>query len=56
MALAGYLIAGIIVFLAALLVRFLVRRSSNGFLLWRALRDAGFYDQVLAAQILKIER
>jgi hypothetical protein len=31
-----------------------VKRSSDGFLLWRALRDEQFYQQVLAAQVLKI--
>ena len=55
LALVGYLIAGVAVFVAALLIRLLVRRSSDGFLLWRALRDGDFYRQVLAAQVLRIE-
>ena len=55
LALVGYLVTGTLVFLGALLLRFLVRRSSDGFLLWRALRDADFYAQVLAAQVLKID-
>jgi hypothetical protein len=55
LALVGYVVSGTLVFLAALLLRFLVRRSSNGFLLWRALRDGEFYRQVLAAQVLKVE-
>jgi len=55
LALVGYLVAGVIVFLAALLLRAVVRRSSNGFLLWRALRDEDFYRQVVAAQVLTIE-
>ncbi|HZN86019.1 MAG TPA: hypothetical protein VFB53_04445 [Burkholderiales bacterium] len=55
LALVGYILSGTIVFLAALLLRLLVRRSSNGFLLWRALRDGEFYDQVVAAQVLKVE-
>ena len=55
LAIVGYLVAGTIIFLAALLLRFLVRRSSNGFLLWRALRDAEFYRQAVAAQVLRIE-
>jgi hypothetical protein len=55
LALVGYVIAGVGVFVAALVLRFLVKRSSDGFLLWRALRDAEFYKQVLAAQVLKIE-
>jgi hypothetical protein len=52
LALVGYVISGIAVFLAALLVRYLVRRSSNGFLLWRALQDAEFYRQVVDARVL----
>jgi hypothetical protein len=55
LALVGYIVTGVLVFLGALLVRFLVRRSSDGFLLWRALQDPEFYAQVLAAQVLKIE-
>ena len=55
LALVGYVISGIAVFLAALLVRYLIRRSSNGFLLWRALQDADFYSQVVAAQVLRVE-
>jgi hypothetical protein len=55
LALVGYLITGTIVFLTALLLRFLVRRSSDGFLLWRALQDAEFYRQIVAAQVLSIE-
>lgn len=55
LALVGYVFSGTLVFLAALLLRFLVRRSSDGFLLWRALRDGEFYRQVLAAQVLKVE-
>lgn len=55
LALVGYVIAGVGVFMAALVLRFFVKRSSDGFLLWRALRDAEFYKQVLAAQVLKIE-
>lgn len=55
LALVGYLITGTLVFLAALLLRFAIRRSSDGFLLWRALQDAQFYQQVVAAQVLKID-
>jgi hypothetical protein len=55
LALVGYLIAGIAVFLVALAIRFLVKRSSDGFLLWRALRDAEFYQQVRAAGVLGID-
>ena len=55
LALVGYLIIGAIVFIAALLLRFLVKRSSDGFLLWRALRDPDFYQQVRAAGVLAFE-
>ena len=55
LAIVGYLITGAIIFVAALLLRFLVRRSSEGFLVWRALRDAEFYRQVIAAQVLIVE-
>ena len=53
--LVGYIVTGTIVFLAALLLRFLVRRSSDGFIVWRALQDAEFYRQALAAQALSVE-
>ena len=55
LALMGYIVAGTIVFLAALLLRYLVRRSSDGFIVWRALRDAEFYRQAMAAQALCVE-
>lgn len=55
LALVGYVWAGVSVFLLALLIRFLVKRSSEGFLLWRALRDAEFYQQVLTAGVLSVE-
>ena len=55
LALVGYLIAGISVFLLALVLRFVVKRSSDGFLLWRALRDPVFYQQVRAAGVLRLE-
>lgn len=55
LALVGYIVAGVSVFLAAIGLRFLMRRSSDGFLLWRSLRDAEFYRQVVAAQVLSVE-
>jgi hypothetical protein len=55
LALVGYFVTGAAIFIAALLLRFLVRRSSDGFLLWRALRDAEFYQQVRAAGVLAVE-
>lgn len=55
LALVGYIISGSLIFLAAIALRFVVRRSSDGFLLWRALRDEDFYRQVTAAQVLSVE-
>lgn len=55
LAMVGYVWTGVAIFLTALAIRFLVRRSSHGFLIWRALRDAEFYRQVVAAQVLRIE-
>ena len=55
LAMVGYVWSGVAVFLVALLIRFLVKRSSEGFLLWRALRDPEFYRQVLAARVLRID-
>jgi hypothetical protein len=54
LAIVGHFVAGTVIFLAALLLRLLVKRSSEGFLLWRALRDAEFYRQVVAAEVLKL--
>jgi hypothetical protein len=55
LALAGYFFSGGLIFISALVLRFLVKRSSHGFLLWRALRDAEFYRQAVAAQLLAVE-
>lgn len=55
LAIVGHFVVGAIVFISALLLRFLVKRSSDGFLLWRALRDEEFYRQVLAAGVLSVE-
>jgi hypothetical protein len=55
LALVGYIVTGAIIFVAALALRTLVKRSSDGFLLWRALRDGDFYEQVRAPQVLNIE-
>jgi hypothetical protein len=55
LAIVGHFIIGAAIFVAALLLRFLVRRSSDGFLLWRALRDPKFYRDVYAAQVLRVE-
>ena len=55
LAIVGYFVTGALIFVSALLLRFLVKRSSYGFLLWRALHDAEFYRQVVAAQGLAVE-
>lgn len=52
LALTGYLFTGIAVFLGALGVRFLVRASSQGFVLSRSLADPAFYDEMIRRQIL----
>jgi hypothetical protein len=52
LALTGYLIAGIAVFVAGLAFRYAVRRSSPGFVLRRSLEDPVFYQQVSAAGVL----
>ena len=54
LALAGYFISGTLLFVAALVFRFLVRRSSQGFILTRSLADPRFYGQALAARILVV--
>ena len=50
LALVGYIVTGTLIFLGALLLRFIVRRSSGGFIVWRALQNAEFYRQVTAAK------
>jgi len=55
LALSGYLFTGIAVFLGALGVRFLVRASSQGFVLSRALQDPAFYEEMVARKILHLK-
>ena len=55
LAIVGHYVIGAVVVVGALVLRTLVRRSSHGFLLWRALRDPDFYREVVAAQVLRIE-
>ena len=55
LAIVGYVWTGVAIFVTALAIRFLVKRSSHGFLVWRALQDAEFYRQVTAAQVLRVE-
>jgi hypothetical protein len=56
LALVGYLIPGAVLFVAALAFRFFVRRSAPGFVLKRSLEDPRFYDHVVAAGILQVEK
>jgi hypothetical protein len=55
LALAGYFIAGALLFVAALVFRYAVRRSSRGFILTRSLADPRFYEQAVAAGILVVD-
>jgi hypothetical protein len=55
LALAGHFVAGALLFAAALAFRFLVRKSSPGFLVKRALESEDFYFQALGAGLLKVE-
>jgi hypothetical protein len=54
LALVGRYFIGAGVFLAALVLRFVVRRSAGGFVLQRALQDERFYSEALASGLLKI--
>lgn len=56
LALVGYLLTGIAVFLAALAFRVLVRASSRGFVLSRSLQDPAFYDEMVRRQVLVVKR
>jgi predicted membrane-bound spermidine synthase len=55
LAIVGYFVTGALIFVAALLLRVLVKRSSSGFLVWRALQDPAFYREAVAAKLLSIE-
>ena len=54
LALTGYLVTGVALFLGALGVRVLVRASSQGFVLSRALQDAAFYEEMVTNRILLV--
>jgi len=54
--LTGYLITGILLFVAALAFRYAIRRSSRGFVLTRALESADFYADAMKSGILKTEK
>jgi hypothetical protein len=53
LALVGYLAFGALVFVAALGLRYAVRRSAPGFVLQRALADEQFYAEAVASRLLK---
>ena len=53
LALLGYFVIGALVFLAALGLRYAVRRSAPGFVLQRALADERFYAEAIASGLLK---
>jgi uncharacterized membrane protein len=53
LALVGYFVIGALVFLAALGLRYAVRRSAPGFVLQRALADERFYTEAIASGLLK---
>lgn len=55
LALALSVLAGAALFLAALLARHLVRATSQGFVLARALESEPFYRDALAAGVLRVE-
>ena len=52
LALSGYLLTGIAVFLGTLGLRFMVRASSQGFVLNRSLHDPAFYEEMVRRRIL----
>lgn len=56
LALTGYLIAGIAIFVAALALRFAIRRSSHGFVLSRLLQDPAFFEEMVARRIVTLTR
>ncbi len=56
LALTGRLFLGAALFLLALVFRYVVRASSQGFVLTRALQDAAFYEQVKASGVLSVQQ
>lgn len=53
LALVGYFVIGALLFLAAIGLRYAVRRTAPGFVLRRALADERFYAQAVASALLK---
>lgn len=56
LALAGWFIAGVAIFLFGFLFRWFVRSSSHGFVLTQSLYSAAFYRDALAAGVIRLER
>ena len=56
LALTGRLFLGAALFLLVLVFRYVVRASSQGFVLTRALQDAAFYEQVRASGVLSVQQ
>ena len=54
LALVGHWISGALVFLAAIGLRFAVRRTAPGFILQRALADEDFYAAAVGAGLLRL--
>ena len=54
LALLGRYFIGAAVFIAALLLRFAVRRSAAGFVLQRALADERFYTEAIASGLIRV--
>ena len=54
LALLGRYFIGAAVFLAALALRFAVRRSAGGFVLQRALADERFYAEAMASGLVRV--
>jgi hypothetical protein len=55
LALTGRFVLGVAVFLFAVVFRWVVRSGSQGFVLWRAMQDAAFYEEARASGLLSIE-
>lgn len=52
LALTGWLISGIALFIATVAFRYFVRSSSRGFVLSQALRNTDFYRQAIETQLI----
>jgi hypothetical protein len=54
LALLGYLFSGIAIFLGGLALRFVVRATSQGYVLSRSLQDREFFQEALKGGLMKI--